>query len=58
MQKDFYFDGDLVVAIVYCRRQHMLSTGGRFRRAELFRGPLSKTPPGVQVGRSASVFNA
>jgi hypothetical protein len=34
MEKDFYLDGDLVVAIVYCRRQHMLSTGSRFRRDE------------------------
>ena len=33
MPKDFYLDGDLVAAIAYCRRQHMLSTS-RFRRDE------------------------
>ena len=33
MQKDVYLDGDLVAAIAYYRRQHMLSTR-RLRRDE------------------------
>jgi hypothetical protein len=34
MPNGLYLDGDLLAAIVYCRSQHMLSTGSRFRRDE------------------------